>query len=118
MREFINASKGALVTWNGRVSLGRYPGCPARLMVNGVHDPGMEQNGLNMDDIVGVELHGSLPLEFGGFRVLDVLLSQNSWYWTGDFGDVPFRRPGRFADGWCGAVVVWTTWGLGGEIGS
>lgn len=118
MREFINASKGALVTWNGRVSLGRYPGCPARLMVNGVYDPGMEQNGLNMDDIVGVELHGSLPLEFGGFTVLDLLLSQNSWYWTGDFSDLPFRRPGRLAGGWCGAVVVWTTWGLGREIGS
>lgn len=116
LRDFVHASKGALMTWNGRIALGRFAGCPAAVLVNGASDPGWDLNALNMDQVVGVELHGSAPLEFGGQSAVNpVFLLGNSNYWAGDGLEMPFNSRGRFANGRCGAVVVWTSWGLLGQ---
>lgn len=117
MRDFISASKGALLAWNGRITLGRFAGCPATVLVNGTSDPGWDLNALNMDQVVGVELHGRAPLEFGGLVAVNpVFWRGNSNDWAGDILEMPVNLRGRFAGGTCGAVVVWTSWGLGQEI--
>lgn len=114
MRDLVARSRGALASWGGRVSLGRSLGCPARVLVNGVEDPLMAVVALEMDDVVGVELHGSVPLEFGGDRFASIIDAG----FTGplDEGELPvvnFRDRRRQQ---CGAVVVWTSWGLGQYI--